>query len=335
MVALTGRQIKKNVRPNKMARSLGASYGHDVLVDEQGPAFEKIVGQGLTAFGSGMNSPMSDLLATGEGLYPFGSGVMTMGNGVVPFGMGLVSKLKGFFKKTHSTIKGAIPAELRRSAMDYGKKKARELLPKVVAKVKEEIAKQAPDVATRLTAPLMKKVPDEYEDMVEGYVKKGTQKGLSLVDKGLDLAEQRALTALGGARMRSLMGSGMASNRGDLIDQLVPLPNATSNPIEYNQRQLNFMKQQGMDLQRQREAGNVPKRLILDQHSRSLLDTIMADKGFERAQKQEYREQLGLMQKPSSTEQMSPYANIKLPTPPKKKAGRPKGTTRGKGVVKL
>lgn len=322
-----------------MARNMGCSYGHEIAVDNNSKTFEKIVGEGISSFGTGceeLNKDMQSVLTSGSGLYPFGSGILTMGGGTMPFGSGFFSKLQGLAKKASSVIRGAIPAQLRRSAMDYSKKKARELLPQVVAKVKEEIKKEAPGLVARLTTPLLKKVPDQFEGPVEGYVKKGTEKGLSLIDRGLDMAQSRAMKELGGGRMT---GYGI-KNRGDVVDQLIPLPVATSDPVEFNNRQLAFMKQKGMELQRQRDAGNVPKRLILDHHSRNLIDQIMADKGYEKAVHQDMREQLGLMGRPSSTEHMNPLGSrLSAVAPrraPKKQAGRPKGSaTRGKGIVNL
>lgn len=321
-----------------MARNMGSSYGTDIVVDTESPDFEAVkasgiasFGGGLTTFGSGEDA-LDAMLTSGNGLTVFGSGIMTMGSGL-PLGMGLLSKLRGFAKKTRSIIQGAIPAQLRRAAVDFSKKKARELLPVIVSRVKTEIAEEAPGLAARLTNPLLKKVPDRFENEISGYVKRGTRSGIAALNKGIDAAEAAALSKLQGGAIRSMKKLGVAD--------MIPLPVSSSHYTEFSGPQLNFMRTQGEDLQRQRDAGNVPKRLVLDQHSRSLLDQIMADKGYDKTKQEDMREQLGMLARPSNPDRVGTRglaAATKLPAKPaaKKRPGRPKGSAlRAKGVVNL
>jgi hypothetical protein len=329
MVAVTARQFKKTIYKSRIARNAGASYGYDIVLDTEKPVFEKVMGEGLTTFGGGLYPFGGELKSMGSGgLYPFGSGVIEMGTGLMPFGVGILSKLKGFAKKAHSVIKGAVPEQLRRAAVDFGKKKARELLPKVTSRVKAEIAKEAPGLVTRLTSPLVGKLPPSMQSTASDLIRTGATKGLSALESGLSAAESSALKKLG--------GNGLNTFGGALV---MPTPVPSSYPVDYTDRQLGFMRQQGEDLERQRQAGNVSKRLVLDQHSRSLLDTIMADKGYDRAKTQSSLEQIGLMGAHGSTENMGPL-RLKAPKARSKpsaarKPGRPKGKLSGKGIVYL
>ena len=341
MVALTPRQVQKRVYKSKLARGAGASYGHDMVLNTQSPKFEKIMGEGLSTFGSGVTSFGGALQSMGSGgLYTFGSGVAEMGTGLMPFGIGIIDKLKGFAKKAHSVIKGAVPAQLRRAALDFGKKKARELLPQVTSRVKAEIAKEAPGLVARLTDPLVGKLPVSLQGHAQSALRSGVQQGLAGLESGLSQAEAMAMKRLGGSGV-SVFGGGM----GGTLEY--PTPVASSYPIDYNQRQLGFMRQQGLALEQQRQAGNVPKRLVLDQHSQSLLDIIRADKGYDRAKTQDAFEQMGMQYAPQSTESMGPLT-MKKPKKtkkatasaasdvPKRKPGRPKGSkNKGKGIVYL
>lgn len=339
MVAITARQFKKTVYKSKLGRNAGASYGYDIVVDPESPKFEKLMGAGLATFGGGLTpfggSIESLKSMSGSGLYPFGSGVVEMGTGLMPFGVGIISRLKGFVKKAHSVIKGAVPAQLRRAAVDFGKKKARELLPQITSRVKAEISKEAPGLVARLTDPLVGKLPPSMQSTAHSALSKGVEKGLSGLESGLSAAESYALKRLGGKGLGSYGGA---------IE--MPMPTPSGNPIDYNQRQLGFMRSQGEELERQRQAGNVPKRLVLDQHSRSLLDTIMADKGYDATKAQDAFAQMGLQSAHSSSESMGPLKMLKAP---KKKSakkvskkstggkvGRPKGSkVSGKGIVYL
>ena len=332
MVAITGRQFKKTVYKSKLARNAGASYGYDIVIDPETPKFEKLMGEGLSTFGgSGLSSFGGAMSTMGSGgLYPFGSGVVEMGTGLMPFGVGILSKLKGFAKKAHSVIRGAIPSQLRRAAVDFGKKKARELLPQITSKVKSEIAKEAPGLVARLTDPLVGKLPPSMQGVAKSSLSKGVEKGLSGLESGLSAAESYALKRLG--------GKGIGAYGGALE---FPMPTPSGNPIDYSQRQLGFMRSQGEELERQRQAGNVPKRLVLDQHSRSLLDTIMADKGYDATKAQDAFEQMGMQSSHTSSESMGP---LRIKAPKKKaatkkvakKPGRPKGSkVHGKGIVYL
>jgi len=335
MVAVTPRQFKKTVYKSNLGRNFGASYGYDILVNPETPKFEKLMGEGLSTFGGSGLSAFGGAMSTmgSGGLYPFGSGVVEMGTGIMPFGVGIISRIKGFVKKAHSVIKGAVPAHLRRAAVDFGKKKARELLPQITSRVKHEIAKEAPGLVTRLTDPLVGKLPPSMQGSAKSILEKGTMKGLSALESGLSAAESAAMKKLGGKGLQTFGGA-----------LEMPTPAASSYPTDYNQRQLGFMRQQGEDLERQRQAGNVPKRLVLDQHSQSLLDTIMADKGYDRAKSQDAFAQMGLQHSSQSTESMGPLrikasksAKPKKKTTGagKKKAGRPKGSVSGRGIVYL
>lgn len=321
MPALTPRVIHKNVRQTKLSRGIGASYGFDIVLG-QDDASSYLMGKGLSTFGGGLTTFGGELMTTmdGGGLYPFGSGIMTMGTGLVPFGMGFLSKLKGFAKKATSTITGSTPAQLKRMALDLGKKKAKELLPKVINKVKAEIATRAPGVVTRLTGPLVGKLPAGMQDQVGSLVKQGLDKGLAKIDSGLSMGEARANELLSGAGIpRFAFGS--------------------QGPLMIDQKQIDYMRRSGAQEDRSRSVGDIPKRLVMDQQSRSLAETILADRKYKQVKQQELAEMLGVrggqLGYHSGYPSASDLGTVTIPGARKKKApGRPKGTgLRGKGIV--
>lgn len=324
MPALTPRVIHRNIRQSKLARGVGASYGFQIAIGTD-PVSDHLMGKGMESYGTGLTTFGGELMTMldGSGLYPFGSGIMTMGTGLVPFGMGFLSKLKGFAKKATSVITGSTPAQLKRAALDAGKKKARELLPKVISKVKSEIESQAPGMVARITGPLVGKLPTAMQGEFGALVKKGLDKGLAKIDSGLSMGEARAQEMLSGSGIeRYAFGS--------------------QGPLMIDRRQLDFMRRAGQHEDAVRSAGDIPKRLVMDQQSQSLAETILANKRYKQVKQQELAHMLGLSGGSSLGYHSDfPSANdletIRLPASPRKKAaGRPKGTgTRGKGIVYL
>lgn len=343
MVAVTPRVLKRTIWKSKLARNAGASYGYDLQ-----PSIETVeklaesgmtTGSGMASFGGGLTSfgGMAETLMglEGGGLYPFGTGIYQMGSGMVPaFGMGILSKLKGAAKSaaksvSSSVLRGTTVKQLKNAVMDAGKKKIRHILPAVLDKVKTEINKQAPGLVTRLTSPALNKLPSGAKEGLQSLLTQGVNKGLEGVNKGLALAQDAA--------MAQLSGSGIA--------ELYGLSTPSSETTRYNRKQLEYMNRFGIQSQRGADAGEAPKKLILDKSSRSLADSILADRGYEKVKRAEFLGQVdaagGALMYHSLDYQ--PMDNVKGParTVRAKKAaakpkGRPRGSgTKGKGIVYL
>lgn len=326
MVAVTPRRLKQTIWKSKLARNAGASYGYDLTVDET--KVEEVAetgmttGTGITSFG-GMAQDLMNL--PGGGLYPFGTGLYSMGSGMVPaFGMGIFSKIKGVAKSgLNSVLRGTTVKQLKNAVMDAGKRKVRQILPAVMDKVKTEINKNAPNLVTRLTSPALNKLPESVRGNISGLLEAGVNKGLAGVNKGLQIAQNEAL--------KRIDGSGM------------PTPSTES--TAYNDRQLAYMKKFGMDSQRGADAGEAPKRLILDRSSRSLAESILTDRMYNKIKRDELVGAVehsggGLMYHSLDYQPMEtvnpPMKTVKAVRKTAKPKGRPRGsTTKGKGIVYL
>lgn len=334
MVAVTPRLFAQNVRMSYLSRNAGAAYNYDVSVDTESDKFKKMEGSGLSPFGGGGMSAFGSGLTTfggqlatvaaSGGLYPFGSGIHVMGHAAFPFGCGLFSKIKGFAKKASSVIKGAIPSSLKSAALDLGKKTVRELAPKVIGKVKEEISKQAPGLVTKLSDKVVSKLPASVQGTVGDLVNKGAEKALATIDSGLSTAESKVMSAVGGG----YRGARFAPPG---VDDVLPVP--SSQWANFSPDQLRWMQHEGQKLGLDRSVGNVPSRLMFDQSSQSLADSILADQRYAGLKKMEAAQQLGLPMQAGAMKKPAKRLTMK----PKAKAGRPKGskTAKGKGVVYL
>lgn len=339
MVAVTPRVLKRTIWKSKLGRNAGASYGYDLMPSKEN--VEKVAelgmttGSGMASFGGGITSfgGMADTLMNleGAGLYPFGTGIYTMGSGMVPaFGMGILSKIKSAAKKTASSVlRGTTVKQLKNAVMDAGKKKVRQILPAVLDKVKTEINKQAPGLVTRLTSPALNKLPAGAKEGLQSLLTQGVNKGLEGVNKGLALAENAAMAQLSGSGFR------------DMYD----LPTPSSESTTYNKQQLDYMRRFGVHSQRGADAGEAPKRLILDKSSRSLADTILADRGYAKVKRAEFLQGVdaaggalmyhSLDYQPQETA-IQPARTVRAKKSAAKPKGRPKGSgTKGKGIVYL
>lgn len=336
MVALTPRRLKQTIFKSKLARNQGASYGYDALAVETN--VEEIAGEGMYSYGGGITSfggmAKSLMNVDGYGLMALGSGLYTLGTGLYPFGMGIFSKIKGLAgKAASSVIRGTTVKQLKNAVMDAGKKKARQILPQILNKVKTEINRTAPELVTRLTSPVLNKLPSSVQGNVKSMLEMGVNKGLAQATKGIDKAQQLALQGISSIPS----GSGMYGGRvGSQFNDVLTAP-STDQYADYSDRQLNFMRNFGIQSQRSQNAGEIPKRLVLDKASRSLADSILADRTYNQLKQQELYGQVeaaggGLMY---HSQDWQPEVVAK-PKATRKKPGRPKGTTtKGKGIVYL
>lgn len=215
------------------------------------------MGGAMYLFGQGSRG--GAIVPFGGAMYLFGQGT---GGAMVPFGGSFLSKLKSLGSKASTTVLGVSPRQAKAAILNRAKSAAKKLIPKATAAIQERAKVLLPDVIDKATKPLMDKLPPQFQGQLDQVKQLAEKTGLEVLDKGL-------------AQGRKKIGFGNVSYG-----------------IDLTKKQQQFLEREGQVDKASRNNGNMPRRVVLDSSSISLLDSLTAEKRFDAGRRAQLAKQL-------------------------------------------